>query len=287
MVSVEKISTSQTIILSLILIFSFSGFNLLNKNIHKPSLFISKQQTSYHLKEKLTPFLNFNSNRFMSAILWITTLLESDLEKYKKKDLNSWMYLRFNSITLFDPFFYESYSIGGKYLSIIKDDVKGAAQLYEKALKIFKDDIWLNMDAAFNYFFEMGNIEKAIEIYDKILNQPEVQKYFPILPSIVAKLKREQGVPLKQVFKIVEIAYQKEQQPLFKNRLKNSLYALKAEMDLNCLNTPNPPSCDQFDYFGRPYIKGKNGSFKATQKWKAFILSPKTKKKFRKKMREF
>ena len=62
----------------------------------------------------------------ISSLLWTHTLLFSDYEHYKNDDLDSWMYLRFNTITDLDPRMYEAYNYGGQYLSIVKDDVFGA-----------------------------------------------------------------------------------------------------------------------------------------------------------------
>ncbi|MFZ8933986.1 MAG: hypothetical protein ACO20H_00550 [Bacteriovoracaceae bacterium] len=264
---------STLIILSLIL--SFTLFNYLNESIEKPEIQITKQESAFLLKQDtyldIIPF----PKRLLSAIIWISTLLESDMQRHYTQDENSWLYYRFMTITRLDPFFYRNYSIGGKYLSIIKDDTFGAENIYSKGLKIYKHDFWLLINSAFNHYFELGNIEKAINLYDQASRYPEAQKYFPILPSLLGKLKREHGLNLEEVYLLIYQAWQKEEIPELKIRYQESLYSLRAEIDLNCLNQ-RKLKCKLYDHFGRPYIN-EGGVFKAEKDWKKFELSDRAK----------
>ncbi len=210
----------------------------------------------------------------LSSWLWVKTLLESDIEPYRKRDLNSWMFLRFYSIITLDPKFYEAYLFGGKYLSIIKDDVTGAELIFKKGLEQYPDDFWLNINAAHNYFFEMGLPEMAYPLYKKVQFQPIAIKSFPILPSLVAKLERIHGDP-QVAFDLLSIARENQNLEYFRKYYEKSLYSLKAEIDLNCLNL-GKSNCDQNDYFGFPYIKNRGGSFQARISWKKFEFTSKT-----------
>lgn len=97
-----------------------------SKKVSPPILFISKQQSSLNVSESIVENFNIGQKRLISSLLWISTILESDQEHYKNKDLNSWMFLRFKTISFLEPKFYEAYNFGGPYLSIIKNDLAGA-----------------------------------------------------------------------------------------------------------------------------------------------------------------
>ena len=210
----------------------------------------------------------------ISSWLWVQTLLDSDIEPYRKRDLNSWMLLRFSTIITIDPKFYEVYLFGGKYLSIIKDDILGAELIFNKGLEQYPDDFWLNINAGFNYLFEMGLPEKAYPLYKKVQFHPMALKNFPILPSIVAKLERNQGDP-QAALDLLLIARGKQVSENFQKYYDNHLYSLRAEIDLNCLNL-GKFNCNQNDFFGMPYIKNKEGLFLAKIPWKKFQFSSKT-----------
>ncbi|MDH5581646.1 MAG: hypothetical protein OEY33_07050 [Bdellovibrionales bacterium] len=263
------------IILSLIL--SFALFNFLNRSILKPEFNITKQESAFLLKQDtylgLIPF----PKRLLSSFVWISTMLESDLQKHYRQDENSWLYYRFMTISKLDPFFYENYFIGGKYLSIIKDDILGAEDIYKKGIRIYKHDFWLLINSAFNNYFELGNLKKATELYEKASRYPEAQKYFPILPSLLAKLKRELGLNLKDIYLLVYRAWEKEEIDELKARYQESLYSLKTEIDLICLNLQKN-NCDKYDFYGEAYIN-ENGKFKAKRKWKKFEISRRAKNK--------
>src|SRR5690606_9895324 len=111
---------------------------------------------------------------------------ESDLEHYKTKDLNSWMYLRFKSIIELDPKFLMAYQFGGQYLNIIKDDLEGSREIFEAGLRIFPNDYRLIRDAAFLYAFELEENQRAAELYERALTFSQAPIYFH---SILSKLR--------------------------------------------------------------------------------------------------
>ena len=154
----------------------------------KPQIILEKQDTAINLNKNILLFLNFGNRRIIADFLWIQTLLESDNEHYKQKDLNSWMYLRFLNISYLDPMFFENYVYGGLYLSIIKDDVLGAAEIFERGLIFYPDNYKLNYYAGFNYYFEQGNFKKGIKFLERIKNYPEAP---PFINQIIGKLKFE------------------------------------------------------------------------------------------------
>ncbi len=127
--------------------------------------------------------------KFLSSSLWINTLLSSDIEHYKGKDLHSWHYNRFDTITDFDPFFLEAYKYGGLFLSVIIDDIPGGSSLYNKALKYFPYNFDLNLFGALHFLIEENNKTKAFAMLDTIKDSPNFDKrnlalYFSLKSNI-------------------------------------------------------------------------------------------------------
>ncbi|PIK14473.1 hypothetical protein [Halobacteriovorax sp. JY17] len=192
-------------------------------------------------------------------------MLEGDTERVK--DGNSWMYYRFKSISSLEPLFYENYVYGGVYLSIIKDDVEGAADIYNLGLKYYKNDFWLNYNGAFNDYFELQDQESALKKYKVALKSPEAKNHSKYLPSLVSRIQAESG-GLKEAFIILINHYNNTPKGSLRKKLKENLYGLKAEIDLDCLNN-YMSNCEKVDFNGLPYLL-KDGKYKAQQEWKKF-----------------
>jgi hypothetical protein len=245
------------------------------RKLKLPPINIDKQESAFNINNELLKVFNLGQNRLLSGMLWIQTLLESDLEHYKKKDLNSWMYLRFNSITLLDPLFYEAYRYGGQYLSVVKDDTLGAAKIYERGLLKYTDDFWLNFYAGFNYYFELGNYDKAREAYGRIIDHPLAQRVI-YLRSLYARISATGG-NLEEAYSVIKTAYdQSAPKSYLRENYKKSLYAIRAEIDLKCLNG-GKKSCELYDFEGLPYIKNENGKYRAQKEWESFKIKKNTK----------
>lgn len=245
-----------------------------NARFKKPPMNIPKQESSINVDENFLSVFSLGQKRMISSFLWVITLLESDLKHYKKKDLNSWMYLRFSTISKIDPSFYENYLFGGQYLSVIKDDLQGAKEIYEKGLKSFPEDFWLNYHAAFHYYFELHDTKKALGRYEKIQDHPEA-KSIPYLSSLIARLKSEVG-DLPAAYELIRILYENtEKDSLLKEKYFENLYNIKAEIDLHCLNSQEEKvekkkeECNREDLEGQPYVR-KEGRFIASKEWQLF-----------------
>ena len=257
-----------------LLVFLFVTAFFLRAHLQLPQINISKQQTAINIDKSLLKIAHLGNQRLFASILWVQTLLESDIEHYKKKDLNSWMFLRFDALTDLDPYFYHAYRYGGQYLSVIKDDALGAQKIYDKGLILFPDDFWLNFYAAFNYYFELNRPQKAIELYSKIAFSPMTQEYAPYLPSLLAKLKASLG-DLPSAFQLLYTAYQQApDDSVLKKRFHHSLYAIRAELDLQCLNNKQQ-HCPTHDFNGNPYIKNERNVFEAQENWTPFEIKAK------------
>ncbi len=223
---------------------------LLNHRNEKPVLELSKQDTALNINNNLLTYISAGNKRLLTDIIWIQTLIESDVEHYKKKDLNSWLFLRFNTISVLDSKFYENYAFGGQFLAIVKDDLEGASLIYDKGLKYYPDDYVLNYNAGFLNYYEMENYSKGLSYLEKIVNNPRAPVF---IQSIINKLRVTTGIDLKEVFQLVLHHYATTKDETLKKKLSRDLYALKAEIDLKCLNN-NKGDCDEKDINGEPYI---------------------------------
>lgn len=267
---VIKIAKKNCTILLAVALFGASSF--LSTRYEKPFIFITKQEDSLNFNDKFLVHYNLGLKRLISSTLWISTILESDNDHYKKKDLNSWMFLRFNTIGNLEPLFYENYLFGGTYLSIIKDDLEGASLIYDKGLSFYGDDFALLRDAGFHYYFEVQNYPKAYQLYSKLKNNPKTS---PIIISSLARMEKSQG-NIEGAYELLLNRYSQlsDKNSFVAERLRLHLYSLKAEIDLNCLNGIEKKICDTVDFLGNNYQK-KNGSYEAIKLWEPFKITKK------------
>jgi hypothetical protein len=240
----------------------------IHQNNPKPKLVLTKQDTAFNLNRNILLFLNLGNKRLFADLLWVQTLLESDEEHYAKKDLNSWMYLRFLTIASLDPLFYENYAWGGLYLSIVKDDLIGASVIYEKGLTYYPDDFKLNYYVGFNYYFEQGDFKKGLHYLSKVKNHPEAPRFIKML---INKLTFETTKNHDVALSFLRFEYDKAKDPTLKRKLVADIYALQADRDIECL-TSGKKDCSLKDAEGNPYLfsKGKWISAKPYKKYQIF-----------------
>lgn len=231
-----------------VLAFVTAGF--LNQNHPMPRLKLSKQDTALNINKDLLIFLSAGNRRFLTDLLWVQTLIESDLDHYEGEDLNSWMYLRFKTIAVLDPLFYQNYLWGGQYLSIVKDDLRGAVSLMEEGIRHYPDDYRLNYNLGFTYYFELGDYQRGIQYMDKIKNHPKAP---PFIASTVLKMKVELGFDPNTVLSLIYDLMTSTKDEALRDKLSADFYALKAERDLKCLNG-GQAGCEALDANGKPYV---------------------------------
>jgi hypothetical protein len=250
---------------------SLSGAYFLSQKITYPVIVISKQQSSLNLNTNFLNYLNFGQKRFYSSLFWISTILEADQEHYKSRNLNSWMFLRFKTISQLEPKFYETYNFGTLYLSIIKDDISGASYLYSKGLEIYPNDFYILKNASFHYYYEAQNYLKANAVLNRLKKHP---KTTPIMLATLARIETQNG-NAEDAFQILMDAYNsvKDKDNFLAQKIGSYLYAIKSEKDLHCLNLKKS-NCDILDFEGNPYkLVGKE--YKALKKWEPFRINKK------------
>ncbi|MES2528496.1 MAG: hypothetical protein V4598_15540 [Bdellovibrionota bacterium] len=228
--------------------FLVAGF--LNQKFPRPVPVLLKQDTAININKNFLVFLSAGNKRLITDLLWVQTLLESDMDHYTGHDLNSWMYVRFNTISELDPQFYQNYLWGGQYLAIVKDDLMGAVALMEKGVKLFPDSYRLNYNLGFAYYFELNDYEKGLVYLDKIKNHPKAPAF---IPSLVVKLKVETGYSIDAALSVIFDLMTNSNDESLVHKLTKDFHALKSERDLVCLNQKKP-NCEMKDAYGVPYI---------------------------------
>lgn len=259
--------TNFIIVLVAFILFAIAG--VLNINFSKPKLEVSKQTSAININTKIFKLFSAGQNRLLSDFFWIATLLESDLEHYQEKDNNSWMFQRFNTITTLDPNFLQAYQFGGKYLSIIKDDIVGARALFEKGLKYYPDNYELLFNFGFLLAFEDSDFETAHKIYKKLATYPQAPDF---IKTLSIKIFYAQSNDLIQVLEILKNLFNNEPEnsPL-RTKLWHDIYSIQAELDLNCLNN-NQPNCNKVDVNGQRYFI-ENGKYTSIYKFRPYKLN--------------
>ena len=246
-----------------------AGFFILGLFIHieikKPPIQISAQDSVSTLNTTFLKVISAGHQRLISGYMWILTLLESDLDHYKKKDLNNWMYLRFNQISDLDPRFYENYLYGGLYLSIVKDDATAASLIYDKGLIHYPTDYALLYNAGFNSYFEMSDAKRGLLYLERLQHHPRLPD---TMKSVIAKLKLQTTLDYETAFAMVKENYSNAKETVLREKLYHDMYSIKAEKDLECLNS-GMSNCDRNDLDGKSYVV-KNGKYVSQQPFPPF-----------------
>ncbi|MAW07472.1 MAG: hypothetical protein CME61_04230 [Halobacteriovoraceae bacterium] len=181
-------------------IFFYTGFvTLLSLTIFFKSdlklkkFYIDPDLDEINFHEDFYKVVNLGQKRMISSLIWSHTLLFGDTEHIKEKNRFSWMFHRFNSISLIDPLFYENYFLGGQYLGVVKDDVLGSNRIFTKGLKNFPLDVELNFNLGFNHLFYNKDVNTGIKYWKRILAVKDIEKLKPLLPiRIMSFLKNRE-----------------------------------------------------------------------------------------------
>jgi len=271
--AIKSVKSNYLLLMASILFLALSG--VINTSIVPPKLTISKQQSALNINSDFLKIFSLGQNRLISSFLWISTLIESDIDHYRSHDLNSWMYLRFKSILTLDPKFLRAYQFGGKYLNIVKDDLLGSKEIFSLGLKQYPNDYDLLINFGFLLAFELQEFEAASLIYERLLNFQKLPLFYK---TLALKVKYQGHKNLNIIFSVLSDMYLKEPDGSYlKKKIASDLYAIKAEIDLTCLNVKKLKTCSRVDFQGRPYIK-TNTLYMAQRKYVPYRLHLREKK---------
>lgn len=190
--------------------------------LKKPVLVFSREDHSINFNSSVN-YIHFGLKRFYTSILWINTLLDSDLDRNFNKNKNSWMYYRFLTISELDSKFLENYQWGGQYLSIIKDDLLGAECIYKKGVLNYPDDYFLNFNLAFLYFNELKDAKASLPYLLRIKDNPKTPKY---ILSLIATLMQKSNVDIQTIIEFTNDAYRNNIDPIYADIFERKLKQL-------------------------------------------------------------
>ena len=244
---------SLTVTMSVFIVIVFLQVNKPQQN----KVNLDQNEVMYTLSPEFLTLFSIGQEKAISGYLWMKTLLDIDTKHVNKGQL-SWAYHRFNLISILNDKFYENYLYGGIHLSIAKDDIIGAEKIYRKGLIFYPKSQDLLWNRAFNMFYEIGDLKQALPILKQLVALPN-QKYKGA-SRIAAKIEAGQG-SLKEAFNILLKSYLNMKESYLKEKTKGTLYAMKAQIDLKCLNNDGR-HCQKNDFFGNSYILD-NGIYKA------------------------
>ncbi len=248
-----------------IIFFLLAGF--LNLKIKLPPLKVEMQDKAINIQESFIEIFSFGQERMIADFLWIITLLDGDLDHYKKSDTNSWMYLRFNLIAALDPQFKRNYVDGGRYLSIIKDDIIGSIDLLKKGFHLFPEDYDINSQLGFIYAFETDRYKDSAFHYKVIRHHAKSSRF---IESLITKLRHQEKPDPKVLLNIIEHQIVSLKDEIILKKLKFDLKLVQQEVDLECLNN-SLNSCNTLDPWGNTYPV-KDNTFTYFDKDKVYKL---------------
>lgn len=246
--------------------------NQLITSLKKEDIKVSQQEKAININEHVVKGISLGQNRLLSSLLWAETLIKAGISHYKEGDLNNWMFLRLKLMTTLDPYFYQAYLYGGIYLSIVKDDDVGAEFIYDKGLRYFSDDLYLNMNASYHYLFEVHHYDKglsALERAEKMPNSP------PHIPRLIARFKAQSGKLEDARDHLVSLMQGTPEGSEIRKKYLQQIDNIQIEIDLNCLNE-NKKKCNFRSPDGSAYKQNSLGKWYSQQPWESF--KPKTKK---------
>ena len=250
--------SSLLLLLTSIAALATAGF--LHNNQKKPIIIIDKQDSALNIKKQIIELISLGNKRLITDLIWIQTLIESDLEHYKKKDLNNWLFHRFDSIAHLDKNFYENYLFGGQYLSIIKDDLPGAVSILERGINIYPDSFELRHLLGFTYYFEMSDYSNGLRHLDFIKHHPKAPAFFG---SILNKMRLELGFNFEFAIQYLNGTLATTKDEKIAKQIRQDIQNLVIEKDLICLEK-NQLNCNLTDPTGKPYLKKNNRYFSPT-----------------------
>lgn len=127
------------------------------------------------LPPKYLHLMTFGYREVISDVLWIRTIQDIDYCETGLKfdptwgsDLcgveNGWVYRMLDAITTLTPSYRSPYAVGAIALSVIVNDKKGAAQLFDRGVTNFPLDWPIQFRAAYHYLYELNDEKKAADL---------------------------------------------------------------------------------------------------------------------------
>ncbi len=193
--------------------------------------------------------------------LWLQSLTDPSLE-HVKRTVRAPSFYYLEAVTLIDRYFFDAYLHGGNFLLVVKDDIEGARLLFERAVKVYHNEIeanasahselsaqwtrmWqLEMSLGYLYLFELDDLLKASAAFTEAGKHANAPDFLKKLSERIAKKGGlfEVGLRLLQTMRenakdpLVQHEFKKKQESLF---LSQYLYDLNEQFKLYLMAKPS------------------------------------------------
>jgi hypothetical protein len=170
-------------------------------------------------------------------LVWIDTLIKADVEK--EKDQRGALYRTVETIVALDPDNVIAYYIGGLYLSVIKDDVKGATALLLGGARYLDargqrmaGDWMIYFTLGYHLLFEEHDIDGSSEWFQKAGACEDAPFY---VKATAQQFTTEKGM-LEGGARMLSDFYRKLKTPEEKRRVERKMLEVGARQELLDLN---------------------------------------------------
>lgn len=163
-------------------------------------------------------FMSFGYARIFSNLLWLRFMQHTPPARVPENEV-SWIYLDLDAISNIDPDFLPTFEQGGIFLSVVTTDKEGARLLLEKGAKLHPDRWRLFSHLGYHYQFELHELDKAGEAYQKASQIPGAP---PVFSEYAKKYNARKTSPLENI-KFLENMKRSTKDELIQKRLQDKI----------------------------------------------------------------
>ena len=134
------------------------------------------------LSPEVAQVISFGYPRVLSSLLWLRFLQYTPPEKVPRGH-TSWIYYDLHALSVLDPDFKPTFTLGGVFLSVITEDQPGAERLLRRGAELFPQDPYVLGALAYHYHFEENNFERAGPLYVAAAKLPKAPYIYSLLAA--------------------------------------------------------------------------------------------------------
>lgn len=173
----------------------------------------------------------------VADLIWIDTLIKSDINR--EAEAFTSVYRAFKVITTLDPDNLLAYYVAGMYLSVIKDDIKGASAILHEGVEwmdthryVWKNAWRIPFSLGYNLIYEEQNVEEGggfIRKAAELPNAPDIAK------ALARRVSTEQG-RLEIAARVLNDVYERASRPEERQRIEAKMINVGVRRELLELN---------------------------------------------------
>jgi len=170
-------------------------------------------------------------------LIQIDTFIKADMTHEDRPYTT--LYRAFRNVIMLDPDNVESYYLAGLYLSVIKDDIKGASAILRDGARYIdatgrdSGDGWKIMyTLGYNLMIEEGEVVEGAEWIQKAASSPHSSL---VVKALAKRVSTEQG-RLEIASRVLQDVYRNLTKPDEKKKIEHKLTLIAAQQELLDLN---------------------------------------------------